>query len=670
MSHVFVSIVGTQIMGTLHPRRVFLRTCPGGKSILLATDGTRELALRLKAWAQENDGCDVDILPIPMTAGTKDGAAAVAVRLAEETQAAGGRLFFNLDGGLNYLVADCVMALGACRPVFMQSSEMRTLAFDTEAGLVKRLPDADTLSVQDILALQGVSWSRAGSSSPLVQWCSQHGVTLPEGCETNVVIDGVTFELAWNPGSNRISFLKDLRFLPADSSERLSRERALIHWAVDRKRSAQMYDRRVYAVVHDEKTEHRLRSESCGKIEAFDDRGELGEHTPLRRKLTKIFERKAVFMEASETLRPPKQKALPPLEDGTLIVSVGTNIVPTLVAMRSHKARHAVLCCTRELEERAVRIQSAADFFGLESVRIVQTTVEGNYLENLLPAPAEGAEVCINITPGTKGQGAMLAWWGCRHGCSVWSIDNRQGLCVPLFAPHGERPVRAVPCDMETRFRIEGVLLRETKELSQEDRLLYRTMLAFMRAALDEGGDDGVMKKAVSAGGMSLEPGKDKVWTLNGNGTEYRFSTEGGEWLEKLAAAALEEAGFSNVRHRIRFSWPEEMEKNIRRAKHLSPDDDVFSQDLDVAASRNNDIVVMSCKANPFSSVKEAAAEVASTGERLGRFALRMLLYFSEKDSFMGERNVMVLGWRHLCRREELLKIIETLRFSLQTTEK
>ncbi len=593
MSHVFVSIVGTQIMGTLHPRRVFLRTCPGGKSILLATDGTRELALRLKAWAQENDGCDVDILPIPMTAGTKDGAAAVAVRLAEETQAAGGRLFFNLDGGLNYLVADCVMALGACRPVFMQSSEMRTLAFDTEAGLVKRLPDADTLSVQDILALQGVSWSRAGSSSPLVQWCSQHGVTLPEGCETNVVIDGVTFELAWNPGSNRISFLKDLRFLPADSSERLSRERALIHWAVDRKRSAQMYDRRVYAVVHDEKTEHRLRSESCGKIEAFDDRGELGEHTPLRRKLTKIFERKAVF---KVHLRP--------------------------------------------------------------------------VLENLLPAPAEGAEVCINITPGTKGQGAMLAWWGCRHGCSVWSIDNRQGLCVPLFAPHGERPVRAVPCDMETRFRIEGVLLRETKELSQEDRLLYRTMLAFMRAALDEGGDDGVMKKAVSAGGMSLEPGKDKVWTLNGNGTEYRFSTEGGEWLEKLAAAALEEAGFSNVRHRIRFSWPEEMEKNIRRAKHLSPDDDVFSQDLDVAASRNNDIVVMSCKANPFSSVKEAAAEVASTGERLGRFALRMLLYFSEKDSFMGERNVMVLGWRHLCRREELLKIIETLRFSLQTTEK
>ena len=72
---------------------------------------------------------------------------------------------------------------------------------------------------------------------------------------------------------------------------------------------------------------------------------------------------------APRPLKPQKQKAEAPLEDGTLIVSVGTNIVPTLTALRSHKARHAVLCCTRELEDRAKRIREEKEFFGLESVR-------------------------------------------------------------------------------------------------------------------------------------------------------------------------------------------------------------------------------------------------------------------------------------------------------------
>ena len=81
---------------------------------------------------------------------------------------------------------------------------------------------------------------------------------------------------------------------------------------------------------------------------------------------------------------------------------------------------------------------------------------------------------------------------------------------------------------METRFRMEGVLLREYGELSQEDRRLYSAMLTFMRAALDEGRDADVMKKSVSAGGMTLHTGGDKEWVLTGNGEEFRFSRKGG----------------------------------------------------------------------------------------------------------------------------------------------
>ena len=65
----------------------------------------------------------------------------------------------------------------------------------------------------------------------------------------------------------------------------------------------------------------------------------------------------------------------------------------------------------------------------------------------------------------------------------------------------------------------------------------------------------------------------------------------------------------------------------------------------------------------------EAAAEVAATGERLGRFALRMLLYFGKKDAFIHEKSVMVFGWRHLCQTQKLHELIEKLHLSLQTTE-
>ncbi len=671
MPSLFVSIVGTQVMGTLHPRNAFLRSCPGGRTILLPTSATQEHARRLQAWIRQNDGGSVAIHTIPMHVGGDDCAAAVVTRLAREAQAGGERIFFNLDGGLNYLIADCVMALGGYAPVFIQSSEMRSLAMDAETGRVFSLPSPETLSVASILDVQGVEWRQASSACAIADWCAQQDIPLPEGCMKNVEIGGITFDLAWNPGSNRINFLKDFRWLPNDSKTRLEQERDLTHWASDRKRGAQMFDRSVHALVHDKKTAHRLVSESCGKIRVCPGEAEFGERAPIRNALKKLFARKAVHKDAPEELKVPALAREAALEDNTLIVSVGSNIVPTLMALCSHAPRHAVLCCTKALEGRAQRIRQLKELWGLESVRIVSVAVEGSYLERLLPPPAEGARVSINITPGTKGQGAMLAWWGRRHDCSVWSIDNRSGQCFPLFAPHGEKPVPAIPCPMESRFLVEGVALRSACGLAPDERPLFRTLLAFMRAALDEGKDARVMRGHVSAGGMRLVPGQDKTWHLEGNGETFSFSIRGGEWLEKLAASALEEAGFSDVRYRVRFSWPEDIEKAIRQnPQHDIPEDrDVFSQDLDVAGSRHNEIVVISCKADPNSPVEKAAVEVASTGERFGRFALRVLLHLGQKESMMYKNNVMIIGWRQLCRTKELFSIIQKLHASLRTTE-
>ncbi|MBR3880730.1 MAG: hypothetical protein IKJ34_03945, partial [Mailhella sp.] len=667
------SIVGTQIMGTVHPRNAFLKAFPGSRSILLATFKTQEHALRLKDWAAKNDGGDVEIRSIPMTVGTEDCAAAVISRIAEEAAANGDRVYFNVDGGLNYLIADCVLVLNDWKPVLLQSSEARSLACDTASGLVECLPSPDLLSVRDILELQNADWSQSPSTGALSYWCGKYDIALPEGCMEKVVIDGITFDLAWNPGSNRINFLKDFRSRSGSSEERLAVERNLTHWASDRTRSAQIYDRKVYAIVSDAKTEHRLHSESCGKIEVCNCEAEFGERAPLREKLRKIFSRKIALKDTVEMLKAPAQTKERPLEDDTLIVSVGTNIVPTLVALRSHKPKHAVLCCTKNLEEHAERIRSSAEIFGLESVRIVRVAVEGSYFEKLLPVPAEGARVSTNITPGTKGHGAMLAHWGRTHGCSVWSIDNRLGRCVPLYAPRGEQPVEAVPCDMETRFRVEGVELLQSGDFPHDELELYQGLLAFMRVALESGKDGAVFKEDVSVEGMSLRlvSKNRKRWKLERNGSAYEFSFEGGEWLEKLAAVAMAEAGFEDVRYRIRFSWPEEIEKDIRQ-KHVERIDsttEVFSLDLDTIGSWKNDIVVISCKSNPYFPKDTAADEIAATGERLGRFALRMLLHIGVKKPFLHGEKVMVFGWRTLCQKEEFLRIIENLRSAQRTTE-
>lgn len=673
MANIFVSIVGTQIMGTVHPRSAFLKAFPGSRSILLATSRTQAHALRLKEWAEKNGDGSVEIRSIPMTVNTEDCASVVVARIAESAAASGDRVYFNVDGGLNYLIADCVIALHDWKPVLLQSSEARTLVCDTENGLVERLPDPDLLSVRDILELQNAKWSQSHSSGALSYWCGKYDIALPEGCLEKVVIDGITFDLAWNPGSNRINFLKDFRSLSGSSEERLVLERNLTHWASDRNRSEQIYDRKVYAIVSDPKTEHRLHSESCGKIEVCNSEGEFGERTPLREKLRKIFSRKITHKDNVETLKAPAQTKERPLEDDTLIVSVGTNIVPTLVALRSHKSKHAVLCCTKQLEEHAERIRSCADVFGLESVRIVSVAVEGSYLEKLLPAPAEGARVSINVTPGTKGHGAMLAHWGRTHGCSVWSIDNKLGRCVPLYAPREEHPVEAVPCDMETRFRVEGVELLQPGDFPHDELELYQGLLAFMRAALESGKSHAVFKEDVSVKGMTLRlvSKNRKCWELERNGSVYEFSFEGGEWLEKLAAVAMAEAGFTDVRYRIRFSWPEEVEKDIRKRHSADIDStmEVFSLDLDTIGNWNNDIVVISCKSNPYFPVNTAADEIAATGERLGRFALRMLLHLGVKKPYLHGENVMVFGWRTLCQKEEFLRVIENLRSAQRTTE-
>ena len=121
MSQLFISLVGTQIMGTLQPWLAIVNHATVTESFLLATDKVRPIAEALRRWSIENDLGEATIIDIPDGLCGEDAAPAVVAGLAELGIQKGLRPIFNLDGGLNFMINACVLALEPshrcwCRP--------------------------------------------------------------------------------------------------------------------------------------------------------------------------------------------------------------------------------------------------------------------------------------------------------------------------------------------------------------------------------------------------------------------------------------------------------------------------------------------------------------------------------------------------------------------------
>ena len=667
MANIFVSIVGTQIMGTIHILSAFLNAhqheeC---RCVLLVTNVEMigKNAQKISSWASRNHACDVEIKKISMIVSAVDSAATVVAQIADDAKNNGDRVFFNVDGGMNYLIADCVVQLERYNPVLLQSSHLRMVSYDTKNGDLSCLTEPDLFSTREILDLQGVSWSYVSLlESSFSRFCNTHKIPLPEECLSNVLIGGMRFDLVWNPGNNRLCFLKDLRY-GAITGDKLTAVRDLAGWASDRVSSCNLYDRSLYALTSNDEVAHHLESESNGKIIAYIGGDDITAFKALPDKIKKLLSSRSLTEDRYPD--PIEKDADFKLENNSLIVALGTNVAPTITALRTHKPTHVVLCCTPEVMGEAEKIKVNKALYKLDTVQIVPVSIEGAYLERRLPVPGAGIRIDINITPGTKGQAAMLALWGVRHGCTVWSIDNRTNRCTPLFTSRSAKPIDILPgklLDLDT----DGASLTSSY-LTSEEASLYKEILDFMELACQENCYQ-VFKKKVAVGGKSLEPKGATLVFTDDQGRRTTIMTTGGEWLEKLAAAALRKAGYSDVRYRLRFSWPKHLEEEIlTRFPHLQGNE-IFYLDLDAVGSGKEGTVVISCKSDPTFPADKAANEIASTGARIGRFTLRVLLHLGVEKSYIHKHNVMVLSWMDLCNKERLKARIQELKDKLSTT--
>lgn len=352
----------------------------------------------------------------------------------------------------------------------------------------------------------------------------------------------------------------------------------------------------------------------------------------------------------------------------------------TLLAIASHKPKHLVLCYTEKddiVAENCKNIQEQASVLGLESIIPIPTSIEGAFLDSLLPDPEDNATITVNITPGSKGQGAELTLWAQEHGCIVWSIDNARRICVPINRREDIFPIPIQSLDPRLIFRCKGQSILEEGIDANEmpDKEFAIGILKCMRTAVKLHKEKHLFRAPLTLNDMKLTPNTQKgSWTLLCKGHSYSFSTRDGEWLERVTAMALLQIGAKYSRARMRLRWSQKNEEDIKRVHS----DELGERqphrlDLDVVGILKNDMILISCKAitGKGSSVEEinaAAKEVRCMGTSLGRFCLRMLMHMGCTTPYIYENSVMVFGWKELCQPELLRGLIKTLRKKKSTS--
>lgn len=711
MANIFISMAGHQIMGTLQPWLAFNRRHKEpAQAFILHTTGTRGteiVAERLAAFSREHDMGDPDLIPISSRLSGQDAAPDIVRQIVADAMNRGDKVCFNLDGGFNFLICACVLNLTDLKPMLITASQWKIALFDWTKYEFFSCLLPEPLPAKTILDLQGVDYDLnvpnpdVFKPAPFLEYCEKNKIALPSNHLKNVGIGGMVFDVVWNPGTNRLCFLKDWRFDIPCMDERKDRERNFAEWSANRKRVNELYDKDVYALVQDEKSAQRLTVESARHIavqlfSSHDFRKE-------KQKLPQIWEEElkeclkknnGIFVRRSKGGKSEKlklgAKCDVQLRDNTLVLCIGSNLPPTLQAIASQKPEHLALCYTpgdAQVRDYAKRIKSMAPELGLASVELIPWNIEGAFPEESLPATngVNPGTVDVNITPGAKGQGAMLALWAKKYGFTVWSLVNKKKLCSPIYNPWHKADIPYQSWDPALHFQLEGARMINdglTEKDLAADLPAYMALLDFMAKAIDTGRAKDIFHKSVELDGISLHCVQYGQWELSGPGKvlcSIEMIQNGkwtGKWFERLCAAALLRADDrAKIRLNPQIGWDEQTEEEIIAGKNLL--ERPHQAELDVVGSHLGSLILISCKSNmrafgekSIENQKEdAAIEAARMAVNLGRFGLPMLAHMACEEAYMYKNEVMVIGWRELCQPGELLRRIGELSKAKRSTD-
>lgn len=199
----FVSVVGTQAMGTLQPWLAAFQQFGAMPACLLYTGRTAEVARRLSEYARQNGMGEAELIAVSKSLAGEDSAPAVIGRLAAKAAENGSRLLFNVEGGLNFLIAACALALKDTDAIFIQASRNRIVISDPLGNEAEEWGMPPMLPLATILELQGVQYTASDPpENRLLARCKDLQIKLPSNHIRNITI--AECPLTW-PGIRAIT---------------------------------------------------------------------------------------------------------------------------------------------------------------------------------------------------------------------------------------------------------------------------------------------------------------------------------------------------------------------------------------------------------------------------------------------------------------------------------
>ena len=665
-SYVFLSFVGTQNMGVVFPLEACLNTPEKvsiGKILLIASGKAKDFAETIKNYCEKKNYPPVDVLDWPL--GKTEG----IVELAEMD----GPILFNATGGLNFACASITHELVA-------HPDAAIVVSTQNAALLCKIPSQEQYAqkdfsltcehlnlpvpkpVEELLAIQNASWKKSEQTSFLFEKIQQINATnpkasahikLPKNRIENIVLGSTFFDLAWVDNTNTLHLLRDLCLNGSSQrSDELQFCRELSSYAATRDET-QIYDREVHVLCPGPSSAEHIVEESRNKARAYNCR--VGDA-----KLEEIL--KSILGE--QEVKDLPAKGIRHVSSNTLVVAMGTDESPTLKAIASHKLSTLMLCCTSDLEEKALRLKNMIDNgefkFGhcIEQVSIVPSDHAGSFLmRNLkLDKKQDITNVQVNITPGTKGQSVFLSLWAGLTNASVWSIKDKQITRLDQSEENNhDKPVEGFDAVnlLELRYTKDKVTYAQSP--SKTENTLYDLLLQHMTLCREQKQNWILSRVTTAERGASQSFKLIKIqkidlnlWEVtNLDGQSYKLDTANGEWLEKLTAHAFRKMGAQYVYSRVRVLW-DDVEKSENAPHRI---------DMDVVGTWLGESFLVSCKSGK-PDLRYDTEEAKSMAASISRFTIPFLCAPQIDTPILEDTDAVCFGWRELCDKNTLIKLV------------
>lgn len=624
---IFLSLVGTQVMGVLNPLLALRKAGHTPLGIrLLPTAKTIPRAEAIRDYLVQSGTPAENILIIRVSGSVTDdedeNPPAHAALRHIEADCPGQGHFFNLAGGMNFQVGACVLEADPARWAFLypESTGVNLVRLDNAGG--KRyahylLPLPEPI---DVLSLQAIDSREAPPleehEKKFLNWTLKTKCPIPDPDGKPLVIGGFKFARVWNTG-NELKFLA-LIHKPAGENQRKPRyytdmARYLIALCARRDGFGELYHRRVALLTNIGTIAERVQDEGGGKIAGLFSEDET------------FVEKTRAFFGPPAAHHPLPAKANFPLcgnrGETLLHVPLGKDITPTLVALWSHRPSAVNFLYTPGDPVVEISRESISRNTGTLPLRpggVFFTPVSLGGKEILdLEIPPSGARAEVNITPGTKGQAAFLALWAKTAGAGIFTIEtaSRSITEIPSGEAREARAPRPIAYLVLSGFKLQSHGADREALLSD----------ASVQSALDD------------LAGVPVD----------------------GPLFEKIIGLVMARCGADDVRVGVKTGWAEETTRHLRKvygASHMT--------EIDVVARFRAAYYVVSCKSGSTENIRMAQAtrETAAMARLFGRFAVPLVALLDYTGDSWVNNGVCCFGPKTFTDLEKMKRLLEGLR--------